>query len=195
MRSPSLCRREGLLIGGHISVSLAGFALDAVLLTTSLGSGLHAPVARLISLFWAMQATFVLNGLFVFRKLALKSLPGQWSSYMACNGVGNLINYLAFVGLVSIKTPVISDHYVALCIAAFTAWTINYSGARLWAFRPQPPSEADRPEQAREPSGLAPQILWRRLDLRAEVGGGVPGPARIVEQTPREGHEVGVAGS
>ena len=56
MRLRSLHRREALLIGGHVSVSLAGFALDALLLTTSLGSGLHAPVARLISLFWAKQA-------------------------------------------------------------------------------------------------------------------------------------------
>ncbi len=131
----ALCRREGLIIGGHISVSLVGFALDAVLLTTSLSSGLSAPVARLISLFWAMQATFVLNGLFVFRRLSLKGLPIQWARYTACNGAGNLINYLLFVWLAASKAPVISNHYVALCLGAFTAWTINYSGSRLWAFR------------------------------------------------------------
>ncbi len=135
MRLSSLHRREGLLVGGHISVSLVGFALDAILLTTSLGSGLHAPVARLISLFWAMQATFVLNGLFVFRNLTPKVVPMQWVRYMACNGAGNLVNYLIFVWLVATREPVVSNHYVALCIGAFTAWTINYSGSRLWAFR------------------------------------------------------------
>ncbi len=135
MRLNSVCRREGLLIGGHMSVSLAGFALDAILLTTSVASGLSAPVSRLISLFWAMQATFVLNGLFVFRELTLKGLPTQWGRYMACNGAGNLINYLLFVWFVSLKSPLVSNHYVALCLAAFTAWTINYSGSRLWAFR------------------------------------------------------------
>ena len=118
MRLSSLHRREGLLVGGHISVSLVGFALDAILLTTSLGSGLHAPVARLISLFWAMQATFVLNGLFVFRNLAPKGLPAQWVRYMASNAVGNLANYLIFVGLVATRWPMASNHYAALCVAA-----------------------------------------------------------------------------
>ena len=135
MRLSSVCRREGLLIGGHVSVSLVGLALDAILLTTSLGSGLHAPAARLISLFWAMQATFVLNGLFVFRKLTLATMPAQWACYLASNGIGNLANYLVFVALVATRWTVVSNHYAALCIGACLAWTINYSGARLWAFR------------------------------------------------------------
>ena len=134
MRLRSLHRREALLIGGHVSVSLAGFALDALLLTTSQGSGLHAPVARLISLFWAMQATFLLNGLLVFKNLAPSALPAQWVCYMTSNGIGNLVNYLVFVGLVETRWPVVSNRYAALCVGACFAWTINYSGARLWAF-------------------------------------------------------------
>ena len=191
-------RREGLLICGHMSVSLAGFGLDAILLTTSMGSGLHAPVARLISLFWAMQATFLLNGLFVFGKLTLKTLPIQWVRYMASNGIGNLVNYLVFVALVATRWPWVSNHYAALCIGAFTAWTINYCGARLWAFprrrRAAGPSAIDRREKVPILSRLRSQILGRRLDLGAEMGGGMPGPAGIVEQPPCEGHKVGVAG-
>ena len=131
----SLCRREGHLVRGHVVVSLAGFAVDAALLYTSLASGLSPPWARLISLFWAMQATFVLNGLYVFRQLRPLELPRQWISYMACNGLGNLANYLIFVGLVASRAPVLSDHYVALCIGGVTAWALNYGGARLLAFR------------------------------------------------------------
>jgi putative flippase GtrA len=192
MRLTSICRREGLLIGGHISVSLLGFAVDAIILTTSMGSGLHPAASRLISLFWAMQATFVLNVLFVFRKLTLKGLPGQWACYMACNGVGNLVNYLVFVGLVATKAPVVSNHYTALCLAAFTAWTINYSGARLWAFRRR--SALDRDQQVGKPSRLRPEVLRRRLHLRAKMRGGAPGPVGVVEQAAGQGHEVGVAG-
>ena len=199
MRARSIYRREGLLIGGHMSVSLIGFVIDAIILTTSMGSGLHAAASRLISLFWAMQATFVLNGLFVFRKLTLKSLPGQWARYMACNGVGNLVNYLVFVGLVATKVPFVSNHYVSLCLAAFTAWTINYSGARLWAFRRRPSCAralaADGDQKVREPSRLRSKILGGRLHLGAEVRGGMPGPMGVIEQPPCESHEVGVAGS
>jgi putative flippase GtrA len=194
MRTSPICRREGLLIGGHMSVSLVGFGLDAILLTTSMGSGLHASIARLISLFWAMQATFVLNGLFVFRKLTLRGMPGQWARYMACNGAGNLVNYLIFVGLVASRWPLVSNHYAALCVAASIAWVINYSGARLWTFgRRRPRSAGNGDEQVLILARLRPQILRRRLHLGAEMGGGMPGPARVVEQTPREGHEVGVA--
>ncbi len=151
MRLSSVCRREGLLIGGHVSVSLVGLALDAILLATSLGSGLHAPVARLISLFWAMQATFVLNGVFVFRKLTLGALPAQWACYMASNGIGNLVNYLVFVGLVATGWPVVSNHYAALCVGALLAWTINYAGSRLWAFRRQRVRKSAAPAQELAP--------------------------------------------
>ena len=195
MRLSPFCRRESLLVGGHISASLVGFLVDAVLLTTTTGSGVDPAGARLISLFWAMQATFVLNGLFVFRRLTLQSLPGQWARYMACNGVGNLVNYLVFVGLVATGLPVVSNHYAALCTGALIAWTINYSGARLWTFRRQrTPSAPDRREQVAESRGLGAEILGRRLHLGPEVRGGMPGPARVVEQPPCEGHEVGVAG-
>jgi len=193
MRLSRFCRRESLLIGGHLSVSLVGFAVDAVILTTSMGSGLHAPAARLISLFWAMQATFVLNGLFVFRGLTARGLTGQWVRYMACNGAGNLVNYLLFVGLVATRAPVVSNHYFALCVGASIAWAINYSGARLWAFCRQA-SAVDRREQVRELPRLGPHVLRRCLHLGPEVGGGVPGPARVVEQAAGQGHEIGVAG-
>jgi putative flippase GtrA len=128
-------RREAAIIQGHIVVSLAGFAIDAALLTTSIGSGLSAPVARLISLFWAMQATFALNGLYVFRRLRLADWPGQWTRYMASNGLGNIANYAIFVALVAGGAPVVSERYVALSIGALVAWLMNYCSARLWVFR------------------------------------------------------------
>jgi putative flippase GtrA len=132
------CRREGTMIRGHVIVSTAGFGVDAVLLYTSMGSGLSAPVARLISLLWARQATFVLNRFLVFRRIAFGAMPRQWVGYMATNGIGNLANYLVFVGLVASQAPVVSERYVALCIGAALAWCINYCGARLVAFRGRP---------------------------------------------------------
>lgn len=140
------CRREGTLIRGHVAASLAGFAVDAALLYTSMGSGLSAPAARLISLFWAMQATFVLNRFLVFRHIALGGLPLQWAGYMATNGIGNLANYLVFVALVTSRAPLVSERYVALSVGALLAWGLNYCGARF-AFR------KTRTESVREPAG------------------------------------------
>jgi len=127
-------RHEAATIRGHMIVSLAGFAVDGLLLYTSTASGLSAPVARLISLFWAMQATFVLNGLYVFRRLHLGAWPRQWARHMASSGSGNLVNYLLFLGLIASRWPLVSDRYVALCIGAACAWTCNYTCARLWVF-------------------------------------------------------------
>jgi|WetSurMetagenome_2_1015567.scaffolds.fasta_scaffold341396_2 putative flippase GtrA len=132
------CRREGTLIRGHVAVSLIGLGVDAALLYTSMGSGLSAPVARLISLFWAMQVTFVLNRFLVFRHIALGTLPRQWACYMATNGIGNFASYLVFVGLVASRAPLVSERYVALCVGALLAWCANYGGARLVAFRAAP---------------------------------------------------------
>ncbi|MGH7012192.1 MAG: GtrA family protein, partial [Caulobacteraceae bacterium] len=64
-------------------VGLIGFAVDAVLLKIGLTLGLAAWAARAISLFCAMQATFAINGLGVFRCLSKKKIVRQWISYMA----------------------------------------------------------------------------------------------------------------
>ncbi len=127
-------RREIATVRGHIIVSLAGFAIDAALLHVGLVSGLSAAASRAISLFWAMQATFALNGLYVFRRLKAEDWPGQWVRYMTSNGVGAAVNYLGFVALLASREPTLSRHYVALTISAFLAWLINYCGARYWAF-------------------------------------------------------------
>ncbi|MGH7009855.1 MAG: hypothetical protein ACREEX_03365, partial [Caulobacteraceae bacterium] len=58
----------------------------------------------------------------------------QWISYMATQGAGNLCNYWIFVTLVSLHRGAISNPYIALVIAAFVAWMINYVGVRALVF-------------------------------------------------------------
>jgi len=118
------------------AVGLIGLAIDAALLRAGIVLGLSPAIARIISLFFAMQATFAVNGLIVFRCLTRERLPAQWASYMATNGLGNFCNYWIFVTLVSLHPSVISNYYVAICVGAFFAWMINFAGARLVAFGP-----------------------------------------------------------
>jgi putative flippase GtrA len=89
---------------------------------------------RIISLFCAMQVTFTVNGLFVFRCLTWKRLPRQWVAYIATNGFGNFCNYWIFVTLVSLHAPLLSDHLFAISVGSATAWGINYIGTRFFAF-------------------------------------------------------------
>ena len=127
--------KERRLVMRYSAVSMVGFATDAILLHILTASGMEAAWARLISLACAMHVTFVLNGLHVFRQLDRKHLPRQWVSYMATNAFGNFCNYWIFVTLVSTHWPVVSNHMVALCAGAFTAWVTNFLSTRFFVFR------------------------------------------------------------
>jgi putative flippase GtrA len=124
--------RLALSFGG---VGLIGFCVDALLLHAGLELGLAAWAARIISLTCAMQTTFTVNGLVVFRSLDRQRLPRQWLAYMLSNGFGNFCNYWIFLTLVSLHRPVVSNHYLALAVGSGCAWAINFAGARLLAFR------------------------------------------------------------
>ena len=117
----------------YCCVSLLGFAVDAAILRLGLAFGAPAWV-RVVSLICAMQVTFMVNGLLVFRTLTWKTLPRQWLSYMLTNGFGNFWNYWIFVTLVSLHWAIISDPMVALCGGAFIAWMMNFLCARFLVF-------------------------------------------------------------
>ena len=125
--------RERVTALKYCAVSLTGFVVDAAILRVGLMIGAPAWV-RIVSLICAMQATFTLNGLVVFRTLTWRTLPRQWSSYMLTNGFGNFCNYWIFVTLVSLHKGVISDPMIALGVGAFTAWMINFLCARFLVF-------------------------------------------------------------
>ena len=117
----------------YCAVSLLGFIVDAAILRLGLSVGAPAWV-RIVSLICAMQVTFTINGLMVFRTLTWRTLPRQWLSYMATNGFGNFCNYWIFVTLVSLHRPFISDPMIALGLGAFTAWMMNFLCARFVVF-------------------------------------------------------------
>jgi putative flippase GtrA len=115
-------------------VGLVGLAVDTALLRLGIALGVQPAIARVGSLFTAMQVTFAINGLHVFRCLTLRALPRQWTGYMLTNGVGNLCNYWIFVTLVSLHREVASNIYFAVGVGSASAYVINYAGARLIVF-------------------------------------------------------------
>jgi putative flippase GtrA len=135
MANPGLASREGGLAIKFAGVSLIGFVTDALLLHAGVGLGVAPALARIFSLFCAMQVTFIINGLHVFSCLNRASFLRQWSGYMTSNGFGNFCNYWIFVTLVSTHWPVVSVHLVALAVGSAAAWMINFTAARLFVFR------------------------------------------------------------
>jgi putative flippase GtrA len=133
-RFPAVVREAGLAMK-FAGVSLIGFVTDAGLLHILVAAGVAPAGARGISLFCAMQVTFVINGVHVFRCLDRKRWPHQWACYMAANGFGNFCNYWIFVTLVSLHRPLASDPLFAVAAGSFCAWMINFIGARFLVFR------------------------------------------------------------
>jgi putative flippase GtrA len=134
-----------------------GFATDYLVLRLGTGLGLSPAVARIVSLLCAMQVTFTINGLFVFRCLSWRKLPRQWGAYLATNGFGNVCNYWIFVTLISLHSSIWSDHLLALGVSSFFAWMINYLGTRFIAFRTaRPHGPRPGPDRAASPSGQSP---------------------------------------
>ena len=128
------CEREAGLAIKFALVGLVGFVVDAAVLR--LGLGMHQPAAyvRAVSIFCAMQTTFAINGVFVFRCLAKHNCLGHWGRYMLTNGFGNLCSYLVFVGLISLHHPLLSQPWIAFPASTFCAYLINFTSARLIVF-------------------------------------------------------------
>jgi putative flippase GtrA len=116
------------------AVGCIGLGVDIALLQVGLAAGASPLLARIVSLACAMQATFLINGLLVFRCLDRERCVRQWLGYMGSNGVGNACNYLIFAGLLVGGAPVVSQHYIAFLIGSLAAYAINYAGVRLLAF-------------------------------------------------------------
>jgi putative flippase GtrA len=126
---------DARLFAGFVMVGAVGFATDAGLLAAGLALHLAPLAARAISVSTALQVTFALNGLLVFRSLSARLFARQWATYMLSNGFGAGCNYVIFAGLTLSRAPVVSERVPAFLIAAAAALLVNYAGTRFLAFR------------------------------------------------------------
>ena len=130
-----LLRQEAAIALKFAAVGGLGFLTDISVLHLCLHVfGLSPLVGRAISLTCAMQVTFLVNGLVVFCCLDWKRWPRQWLGYMATNGLGNLINYAVFAGLVASRMPQVSRNGWALVISSVIAYAINFLCTRFMVF-------------------------------------------------------------
>ena len=166
-------------------VGLIGLAVDALLLRLGMATGLSPAAARAISLVFAMQVTFAINGTLVFHCLTARKLARQWAGYMAANGLGNLCNYWIFVTLVSSHWPVVANPFVALVVGSITAYLINYAGTRLLVFGtggrpiiPGPPESVCGPCNT-EDSTLTDDVARLELDAGRLAGGRLAAPGAV----------------
>ena len=113
---------------------LVGFAIDAGLLHLGLTSGLSPAFARAISIIAAMQVTFLINGLVIFKCLTMRNVARHWAAYMVTSGFGNFCSYMIFITLTSLHGSVLSKAWLAFPASTFAAYLINFAGARFLVF-------------------------------------------------------------
>ncbi len=112
---------------------LAGFAVDGGLLMI-LGHHLHPATARAISIISAMQVTFLINGIVIFKCLTMRNLARHWAAYMVTSGFGNFCSYMIFITLTSFHGSLASKAIIAFPLSTFAAYLINFVGARFIVF-------------------------------------------------------------
>jgi putative flippase GtrA len=113
---------------------LVGFVVDAGVLHLGLTFGLSPAAARAISIVSAMQVTFLINGLLVFKCLTPRNVPRHWAAYMVTSGFGNFCSYMIFITLTSLHGSVVSKTSIAFPASTFAAYLINFAGARFLVF-------------------------------------------------------------
>jgi putative flippase GtrA len=113
---------------------LVGFAIDAGLLHLGLTLGLSAAAARAISILSAMQVTFLINGLVIFKCVTLRNGARHWAGYMVSSGFGNFCSYMIFITLTSLHGSIVSKAWIAFPASTFAAYSINFAGARFLVF-------------------------------------------------------------
>ena len=149
-------RREADTALKFAAVGSIGFLTDITVLRLCLRQLHLTPFeGRAVSLTCAMQVTFLINGLIVFRCLSWRSCARHWLTYMGTNGVGNLINYLVFAGLVASRLPGLSRNGWALVIGSLVAYVFNFLCARFMVFG-RPAASATAPPRAAPPPAVPP---------------------------------------
>jgi len=118
----------------YCAVSFCGLAVNIALLRLLTWGGLQAAYAQPLSLLAAVQATFWLNALIVFRSVQMRRWFRHWLAYMGASGLGLICNDLIFTTLLSLHKPLISTQLFAVCTGGFVAWVVNYTAARLVVF-------------------------------------------------------------
>jgi putative flippase GtrA len=124
---------EGRMFLLFAAIGAGAFVIDAGVLTVGLHFGLTPAIARIVSLFVAMNATFVANRAFTFAKFRERPLPVQWALYMAANSIGAGVNYLVFLALTA--TLLKGQPVLAAAAGAVAGLAFNFTASRLTAFR------------------------------------------------------------
>lgn len=115
-------------------IGAAAFVVDAAVLYLVRGTlGLYT--GRLVSFIVAVTFTWVLNRQFTFPQAAGAPPFRQWAQFVGANGIGAVVNYVVYAGLVTF-VPLVETHpVIGVGAGAVMGLGFNFAASKGWVFR------------------------------------------------------------
>jgi len=125
-------------------VGACGFVVDTfVLYLLHRRLGLDPYSARAISIFTAMNFTWMGNRLITFRAHAATTpseMAGEWARFLLTNALGAAINYAVYAAIVRFAPPPVNNPFVGLAAGVAVGLAFNFTLSKRVVFR-APPAE------------------------------------------------------
>jgi putative flippase GtrA len=117
-------------------VGVAGFLVDAGVLTAMLWLGLGPYAGRVVSYLAAASTTFALNRAWTFRS-ALREGPvaAQWGRFVLLNLMGFAANYGTYAALVAGTGIVAAYPVIGVAAGSVAGMFLNFGLSRRYVFR------------------------------------------------------------
>ena len=127
-RQTAACERRRHL-GGFALAGLAGFGVDAGVLSALLALGCPAGLARVPSFVAAVLTTWAINRTVTFRTSTRATL-GEFLRYVFAMGLGLALNYATFLLVLRLSETAAAHPVLALVPATAAGMVVNFLGSR-----------------------------------------------------------------
>lgn len=115
-------------------VGVAGFVVDAVVLTLAIALGCGPWIGRLLSYLAAATTTFTLNRAWTFRAAASSRPVRQWALFLVVNLVGFMFNYGTYAVLIAYVPLVTANPVLGVAAGSLAGLMGNFVLSRRFVF-------------------------------------------------------------
>ena len=120
---------------GFVLVGAIGFLIDAGILTALMaGLDFGHYGARAISFTIAVTATWYMNRRWVFERNAVRMSSREYTSYVAVQVIGALINLSVFAAVIELVPDLTKMPVIPLAVGAAVALMFNFSASSRFVF-------------------------------------------------------------
>jgi len=116
-------------------VGVAGFLVDAGVLTAMIWLGLGPYAGRVMSYLVAASTTFALNRAWTFRSASREApVTSQWGRFLLLNLIGFAANYGTYAALVAGTAIVAAHPVIGVAAGSLAGMFINFGLSRRYVF-------------------------------------------------------------